>query len=68
MVFMQLVKAQMSRWSLIKVLAVMLRNSRNKETVAHKFTHLKELIVVFLHFHITDGTYKNINTRGVGVN
>lgn len=32
------------------------------ETAAQKVTHLKELIVVLLHFHIADGTYR-MSTR-----
>lgn len=33
------------------------------DTPAQKVTHLKELIVVLLHFHIADGAYK-MPTRG----
>lgn len=32
-------------------------------TPAEKFTHLKELVIVLLHFHIADGAYE-MSTRG----
>jgi len=31
---------------------------REDEAAAQKVTNLKELVVVLLHFHIADGTYK----------